>query len=96
MASQEVRILAIKTDQERTKLVNPGETAFTGEPSFVDLGVEQAFTTTFGRFTVAFVFGHIGDYPMIEAGFAGIRQLETRLPDYAVSVEEAEEVAVVQ
>ena len=43
MSAEKVGILAIKTDEQRSKLVNPGETAFTGEALFVDRSIEEAF-----------------------------------------------------
>ena len=42
MRTKKVAILAIKTDEQRPKLVNPGETAFAGEPLLVNRSIEDA------------------------------------------------------
>lgn len=76
MAAQKVDSFAIKTDQQSAKLVHPGEGALAGKAALVHLGVKQAFASAPGRFTVAFVFSHVGDKAMIEADFAPIARIE--------------------
>lgn len=83
MPSKKVSILTVKTDQQSTKLVDPGETAFTGEAMFIHSGIEEAFASPLGRFAVAFILGHVGDHPMIEADFASVAGVKG-----AVGVEE--------
>src|SRR5215510_3001229 len=76
MGRQEIHILTVMTNEQGPEFVNPGKGAFTAEALLVDLGVEQAFASTLDGFTVAFVFGHIGNDPMIEADFASITGIE--------------------
>lgn len=76
MSTQKVGILAIKADEQRAELVNPGETAFIDEPLPIKLSVEQPFTPTLGCFAVAFVLGDVGNHAMIEAHFTPIPGIE--------------------
>jgi len=46
--TQEIGVFPVKADEQGTKPIDPGETAFIGKPSFVDLRVEQAFAPSPG------------------------------------------------
>ena len=76
MAAEKVGIFAIKADEQRAELVNPGETPFTGETLPVNRRVEQAFTSALGLFAVARVFRDVGNKTLIEAHFTGIPGIE--------------------
>lgn len=76
VTTEKVGILAIKTDQQSAKLVNPGETAFTGKALLVHLGIEEGFASAFGRFAVTFVLGDVGDHRMIETNLATVAGVE--------------------
>jgi len=76
MSTKEVDIFAIKADQQSAKLVDPGKAALTGETLFVNIRIEQAFTSAFRCFAVPFVFDHVGNRPVIEADFAGVTGIE--------------------
>ncbi len=76
VTTEKVGLLAIKTDQQSPKLVNPSKTAFTGEALLVQLGIEQALASPLGCFTVAFVFSDVRDHAMIEADFAPVAGVE--------------------
>jgi len=70
MTSHEIDVASIKSQQQSTKFVNPGERTLTGETVFVDIRVEQTFASAFGGFAIAFVLSHVGNNPVIEADFA--------------------------
>ncbi len=78
-----MRRLALKSDQQGLKLVNPGEGSLTDEPMFVHNGVEMAFAPTFDRLSVAFVLCNIGLHSAIPQQFACCARIET-----AIHVEE--------
>ena len=65
-------LLAVKADEQGTKLVDPSKTALRSEATFIDIRIEQAFASAFGGLAMALVFWDVGNKPMIEAGFAGI------------------------
>lgn len=69
VATHEVHILAIKTDEQSSEFVDPGKGALTGKTMFVDVGIEKALTTSFGMLAVAPVFGNVRNDTMIEAHF---------------------------
>jgi hypothetical protein len=71
MSTQKISIFIIKADQQRPKLVDPGEAALTGETLFVNVGIEQALTPAPGLFAITLVFGNVGDNQMIETDLAG-------------------------
>ena len=77
MSTQEVGIFAVKADEQRAELINPGETAFVGKAPFVDLGVEQAFASTLGSLAIAFVLSDVGDNPIVETDFAGLAGIKS-------------------
>ncbi len=79
MSSEKVGILALKTDEQRPKLVNPSKTAFTGEALLVDGGVEQAFTSRFDGFSVTFVLADVGDDPVIETNLACFQRIKSAI-----------------
>lgn len=83
MSGEKISILALKTDQQRPKLVDPGETAFTREALFVDGGIEPAFAASFGCFAIADVLHEVGNDTMVEADFAGLAGIKG-----AVGIEE--------
>ena len=70
MTTHEVHVLAIKSYEQGSELVNPGEGAFAGETVFVDRRVEQALATALGVLAVTLVFSDVGDDAVIEAHFA--------------------------
>jgi len=84
MSAQEIHRLAIKPQQQRPKLVNPGKSAFTGEALLVNLGIEQALTSTLDLLAIASVLGHVRDDAVIEAhptgrlGIKGAVSIEKR------------------
>ena len=71
MGPQPVGILALKTDKQLFEFIDPGKGAFSDEPTFVNLGIEQAFTSSLGMLAITFVLRDIGNKAVIEAGFAG-------------------------
>ena len=70
VATHEVDILAIKTDEQSPEFVDPGKGALTGKTMFVDVGIEEALTTSFRMLAVAPVFGNVRNDTVIEAHFA--------------------------
>ena len=66
MSTQEVGVFPVKTDQQGTKLIDPGKTAFVREALPVDFGIEQAFASAFRRFTITPVLSNIRDDTVIE------------------------------
>jgi hypothetical protein len=48
VATHEVHILPIKTDEQSPESVDPAKGALTGKTMFVDVGIEEALTTSFG------------------------------------------------
>ena len=62
--------LAVKANEQRSKLVYPGETALRGEAALVDVGVEEALASAFGSLAIALVFWDVRDQAMIETGLA--------------------------
>lgn len=83
MSTQEACVLSVKPDEQRTKLIDPGETAFVGKAPLVDFSVEQAFASALRSLAITFVLGNVGDYPIIETDLASIARVEG-----AVGVEE--------
>lgn len=73
---QKVGILAIKTNEQCSKLVHPGKTAFTCETLLVNSGIEEPFSSPFGIFTVAFVLADVGNEMVIETDFASIKRIK--------------------
>ena len=77
MATHEVDILQVKTDDQGAKFVKPSESAFAGKAIFVDYRVEQASAAQFDRVPVAPVFGDIGNDVVIETDFPSIAGVES-------------------
>ena len=73
---QESCILAVIADEQRPKLVNPGETAFTGEALFIKGSIEEAFPSTFDGFPVALILADVGNDLVIETDFAGFQRIK--------------------
>lgn len=83
MRAKKVGSLAIKTDQQRSKLVDPRKAALTGKTSLVNSRIKQTFAPALGVFAVAFVRAAIGNDAMIEADFARLKRIQD-----AVGIEE--------
>lgn len=77
MSAQKVDIFSVITDQQSAKLVDPGEGTLTSETLVVDVGIEQAFSSSLGLLPIAGIFGDVGDQPVIEADFAPIARIES-------------------
>jgi hypothetical protein len=65
-----MRILAVKSDEQGTECIDPGQSVFAGKASPVDLSVEEAFAPAFRRFAVTLVLSNVGNDPMIETDLA--------------------------
>jgi hypothetical protein len=76
VSAQEVGVFPVKADEQGTKLIDPGETAFIGKTAFVDLGIEQAFAPALGSLTIAFVFSDVGNDAVIKTDLARITGIE--------------------
>ncbi len=50
VGAEEVGGFAVKTDEQGTELVDPGEGPFAGEALLVDVWVEEAFSSAFVSF----------------------------------------------
>lgn len=74
---KKVDVLTVITNQQSTELIHPGKAAFRGEALFVNGQVEQAFSSTFGRFAVAFVLSNIGNDMMVETDFTRFQRIES-------------------
>src|ERR1039457_1578023 len=72
MTCQEISVLAVKTNQKGTKLVNPGKRTLTDKTVFVDFSVEEPLASALEIFTIAFVFSHVGHNLMIETHFPSL------------------------
>src|SRR3712207_4053217 len=59
MESEEIDIFAFKSDQQRPKLVDPGEGSLNRETPFVHVAVEMPLSTAFRRFSATFVFSNV-------------------------------------
>ena len=70
VATHEVHILAVKTDEQSSEFVDPGKGTLTGKTMFVDVGIEKTLTTAFGMLAAAPVFGNVRNDTMIEAHLA--------------------------
>ena len=77
MSAQEESILTIEPYQQGFEFINPSKSSFTSETMFVNLSIEKSFATSFGNLTVTEIMTHIGNYPMIEAGFSGFLCVES-------------------
>lgn len=82
MSAKKVGILAVKTDEQSSKLIDPSKTTFTGEALLVDGGIEQPFPSTLDGFSVALVLADIGNDVVVETDFASLKRIKS-----AVSVE---------
>ena len=71
VSTKKVGVFAVIPEEQRPKLVNPSETAFSGELLFVNERVEELFSSLFGQFAVALILANIGDDMVIETDFAG-------------------------
>lgn len=76
MSAKKVGVFAVITDEQRSKLVNPSETAFRGETLFVNERVEEPFSSPLGLFTVALIRADVGNDLMIETDFAGFERIK--------------------
>ena len=56
MEPEKIAIFALKADQQRPKLVDPGERSLNREAPFVHVAVEVPLPTTFWCFSTTFVF----------------------------------------
>lgn len=76
MAGQEVDVAAIITNEQSTKLIDPGKGAFCGKASFIDRQIEHSFWSWFGLLAIAFVFWDVWQELVIEtdlASFFGVK-----------------------
>ena len=76
MSTKKVGVFAVIPDEQRSKLVNPSETAFRGEPLFVNERVEEPFSSPFGLFAVALILANVGNDMVIETDFAGFERIK--------------------
>ena len=76
MSAKKVDVLAVKANEQGSEFVHPGKTAFTGETSFVDDCVEEAFTSPFGLFRVTLVLADVRNDAVIETDFAGFERIK--------------------
>ena len=77
MSAQKVGVLAVIANEQGAELINPGETAFTGETLLVDGRVEKTLTPAFDGFAVALVLTDIGNDLMIEANLARVPRIKS-------------------
>jgi len=63
-------VFAIKPNEQRAELIDPGKATFVRQALLVNLGVEQAFSSTLKGFTIAPVLGNVRDEAMIETDLA--------------------------
>ena len=59
MESEEIDIFALKSDQQRPKLVDPGEGSLNRETPFVHVAVEMPLSPAFRRYSATFVFSNV-------------------------------------
>ncbi len=84
MTRQEMSILEVKAKQKGTKLVNPSKRTLTHKTVLVDIWIEKSLASTFDRFTIAFVFSHVGHNLMIETDFSSLFGVKS-----AIGIEES-------
>ena len=76
MTAQEVGIVAVITQSQGTKFIDPGKGSFTGKPLRVDRFVEEPLPSPFDPLTITLIFGDVGNDSMIETDFASSTGIE--------------------
>ncbi len=77
MEPEEIDIFALKSDQQRPKIVDPCEGSFNREALFVHVAVEMPLSTAFRRFSTTFVFINVWNNTSIPEHLACSTRVKT-------------------
>lgn len=77
--SQETSLVPFKPNQQSLEFVYPGEGALGSETVAIDFFIEEPLATPFGAFPIALVLWYIRNHAMVEASFARIAGIESRI-----------------
>ena len=77
MESEKIAIFALKADQQRPKLVDPGERSLNREAPFVHVTVEMPLPSAFRRLPTSFVFINVRNHASIPEQLARSTRVKT-------------------